>query len=167
MPHLDLASSLFTCHSSKMGQLESVHTGRTVLPCTVYVLGCTGTDSCTCLLTLDDQSPLGEGCCVQDVVDDVCQVMRRVLDGFDVVGALLSQLPGSTSQHGLRQACMSGLHLSKAILKEERATGGGGVTECGACYKLCRLDLSLHSIIWRLHATPEWAQAEFCAMLSG
>lgn len=127
MPRLDLASSLFTCHSGKMGQLESAHTGRTILPCTVFVLGCTGTDSCTCLLTLDDQSPLGEGCCVQDVVDDVCQVMRRVLNGFDVVGALLSQLPGSTSQHGLRQACISGLHLSKAILKED----WGGVTKCG------------------------------------
>ncbi len=55
----------------------------------------------TYLLALDNQATLGEGCSVKNVVDDVCQVVRRVLDGLDVVSALFAQLPGPTSQHGL------------------------------------------------------------------
>lgn len=55
----------------------------------------------TCLLAFYDQPSLGEGSCIQDVVDDVSQVMRGVFDSLDVVGALLTQLPRPTPQHGL------------------------------------------------------------------
>lgn len=53
------------------------------------------------LFALDDQTALGEGSSIQDVVDDVGQVVGGVLDGFDVVGALLPQLPGPPPQHRL------------------------------------------------------------------
>ena len=60
--------------------------------------------TCAYLLLFDDQLAFGHGCSIQDVVDERGQMVGGVLDGLDVVGALVSQSPGPWPQHGLRQA---------------------------------------------------------------
>ena len=71
------------------------------MPCTIGLSGLN--DECTAAyrLLLDDQLALGHGGCIQDVIDQSGQMVGGVLDGLDVVGALVPQRPRARPQHRL------------------------------------------------------------------
>lgn len=52
---------------------------------------------------LDNQLALCHGSCIQNVIDQRCQMVGGVLDGLDIVGALVTKRPGARPQHCLRQ----------------------------------------------------------------